>query len=68
MRNYVDLRKLAEKAINKTGLDIGDPLILAEMTGLKEERKNHETHKASQMTDEQCVSEMVEVAKELMKD
>jgi hypothetical protein len=68
MRNYVDLRKLAEKAINKTGLDIGDPLILAEMTGLKEERKNTETYKASQMTDEQCVSEMVDAANELMKD
>ena len=68
MRNYVDLRKLAEKAIKKTGLEIGDPFILAEMAGLKEERKNTETYKASQMTDEQCVSEMVDAANELMKD
>jgi len=68
MRNYVDLRKLAEKAINETGLNIDNPLILAEMAGLKEDKKNHETHKAQQMTNEQCVSEMVEVAKELMKD
>ena len=70
MRNYVELRKSAYKAIDETGLDIDNPLLLAEMAGLKEERKNTETYKASQMTDDECIAEMVEVAKsfEMGKD
>lgn len=68
MRNYVELRKLAYKAIDETGLDIDPPLLLAEMAGLKEERKNTETYKASQMTDEECVEAMIEVAEALMQE
>mgnify|MGYP000906735232 CR=1 FL=1 len=63
MRDYVALKKLAYKAIDETGIAIDNPLLLAEMAGLKDDRQNHETYKASQMTDDECIAEMVEVAK-----
>ena len=63
MRDYVALRKLAYKAIDEAGVNIDPPLLLAEMAGLKDDRQNHETYKASQMTDDECIAEMVEVAK-----
>jgi hypothetical protein len=68
MRDYNQLVKLAYKAVDETGISISDVMILAEMEGLKEERKKELSYKATQLTEEECLNAMIKAAESLIEE